>query len=123
MLPVHVHVVNCIPEFYLHVYVQYINYVIAICITVTCTFVIYTIHLADISLKQKMEERKQYAEDRLTQLKHANAFLDDDDDGILERIFNKLTGECSTLTCTLCIVYNGCMDGWMYVWMDGCMDG
>ena len=65
-------------------------------------FVIYTIHLhvADISLKQKMEERKQYAEDRLTQLKHANAFLDDDD-GILERIFNNLTGKCSTLTCTL----------------------
>ena len=74
--------------------------------------------VADISLKQKMEERKQYAEDRLTQLKHANASLDDDDDGILERIFNNLTGECSTLTCTLCIVYNGWMDCWMDAWMD-----
>ena len=71
-----------------------------------------------------MKERKQYAEDRLTQLKHANAFLDDDD-GILERIFNNLTGECSTctLTCILCIVYNECMDGWMDGWIDGWIDG
>ena len=48
--------------------------------------------LDDNTLKQTLETRKQHAEDRINQLRKANSFLEDDDDGILEKIFNNLTG-------------------------------
>ena len=38
-----------------------------------------------------LEERRQRAESRLLSLRQANEVLDDD--GIMERIFNSLTGE------------------------------
>ena len=48
--------------------------------------------LDDNDLKQTLETRKQHADDRINQLRKANSFLEDDDDGILEKIFNNLTG-------------------------------
>ena len=49
--------------------------------------------LDDQQLKEKMAARQKVADDRLTALREANSGLDDDDDGILERIFNSLTGD------------------------------
>ena len=40
-----------------------------------------------------MAARHKIADERLAALRQANGGLDDDDDGILERIFNSLTGE------------------------------
>ena len=39
-----------------------------------------------------MDKRRKQADERLAALRKANASLEDDDDGILERIFNSLTG-------------------------------
>lgn len=45
-------------------------------------------------MKQELESRKQHADERLSQLRQANSIIDDDDDdGILEKIFNNLTGK------------------------------
>ena len=54
-----------------------------------------------------MAKRRKIADERLAVLREANANLDDDDDGILERIFNSLTG--------LCVCMNECMIVCIYV--------
>ena len=51
--------------------------------------------LDDQTLREKLDERRKLADERLTALQKANSSLDDDDDGILERIFNNLTGVLS----------------------------
>ena len=49
-------------------------------------------YVGNEGLKKELESRKLHADEKLLQLKHANSFLDDDD-GILEKIFNNLTGK------------------------------
>ena len=51
-------------------------------------------HTADMTLKQQLGDRRHRAEERSLALKHANDFLDDD--GIMERIFNSLTGQSAS---------------------------
>ena len=48
----------------------------------------------DESLKRNLDERKLVAEERQAHLHEASSMFDDD--GILERIFNSLTGTHST---------------------------
>lgn len=51
-----------------------------------------------------MAKRRKIADERLAVLREVNANLDDDDDGILERIFNSLTGLCVCMNkCMLCV--------------------
>ena len=49
----------------------------------------------DESLKKNLDERKLVAEERRAHLHEANSMFDDD--GILERIFNSLTGTVHTI--------------------------
>ena len=46
----------------------------------------------DNLLKQQLEERKQRAEERLVIVQRSSGFLEDEE-GILEKIFNNLTGK------------------------------
>ncbi len=47
-------------------------------------------HSGDSTLKQQLRDRQRHAEERFLALRHANDLLDDD--GIIEGIFNSLTG-------------------------------
>ena len=55
----------------------------------TCIFL--SLHTGDDSLLKKLEERRQAAEAREARLREASSFLDDD--GIMVKIFNSLTGK------------------------------
>ena len=51
----------------------------------------HTLYIGDDSLVKKLEERRHAAEAREARLREASSFLDDD--GIMEKIFNSLTGK------------------------------
>lgn len=48
------------------------------------------VHVGDDQLLKKLEDRRLAAEAREARLREANSFLDDD--GLMEKIFNSLTG-------------------------------
>ena len=50
--------------------------------------------LDDESLRKNLDERRHVAEEREAHLREANDLFDDD--SIMERIFNSLTGTCSS---------------------------
>lgn len=53
---------------------------------------LYILILADEELKKALEERQQAAEERQLQLTKTSSMFDDEDDHVLEKIFNSLTG-------------------------------
>ncbi len=44
-------------------------------------------------LKQDLEDRQQAAEEKETQIVRASSLFEDEDDNVMERIFNSLTGK------------------------------
>ena len=72
---------------------MYINYKRKCMFATECTFMLCPslFHaLGDDRILKKLEGRRQAAEAREARLKEASSFLDDD--GIMEKIFNSLTG-------------------------------
>ena len=60
-------------------------------IIITASSSLYPSLSDDPTLKAELDTRKKHAEDKLSQLRNANSHLEDDDN-ILEKIFNNLTG-------------------------------
>ena len=67
------------------------SYVVTCCIMLASS---YFCTQGDVSLMDHLQGKRQWAENRFLSLRQANDLLDDD--GIVERIFNSLTGQYDT---------------------------
>jgi hypothetical protein len=54
---------------------------------------------ADEELKKKMEARQQVAMDRQVQLSKTTSMFDDEDENVLERVFQSLAGNATVTIC------------------------